>query len=188
MKSSVVQIVINLYIGLIGLFYIGVMILKKVYELELIREDLYFYLLIAISFGILISILINTKKNSIIIIFLLTIILILFTISSRYASKYILLESPSGKHKIIAQNTLVGFETGATKFYRVQMLIFKKYLNAIILEKTGGVIINDKLTTLQWINEDILEIRFKYHYNNELHIYKVNFNTNKISTDISILR
>ena len=187
MQMNSIKITTNLYIGVMIILYGGSLIFKKVYELEFIREEFYFYLLILIGFGIIISKLNKikkSKKDNIILIFLLVIIFVLLTISSKVTKEYISLKSPSGKHKIIAENTVEGFETGITKFYIIKMSIFKKYINAIGLEKTGGVIQGSNSTTLKWINEDILEIKFRYTYNNELCIYKVNFNTNKISKEI----
>jgi hypothetical protein len=171
----------------VGILYIGLIILRKVYELELIREEFYFYLLVSIGCGFVLRKLNKNKKNKkdiIVMLILLVIMYILLNMGLNTNIKYISLESPLGKHKIIAENTVEGFETGTTKFYIIKMSVFNKCINAIRLEKTGGIIQGSNSTTLKWINEDILEIKYRYTYNNELCIYKVNFDTNRISKEI----
>lgn len=100
-------------------------------------------------------------------------------VASFSTTKYIEIESPQGTHKIIAENTVMGFETGTAIFYRPKMSIFKEYITMIMLEKTGGLIRNGETKNFQWLSEDILKVEHK-DYNKQSYIYEINFNTKKV--------
>jgi hypothetical protein len=187
MKINWSTIIVNFYIGVVGILYVVLKVLREYYTLELINEELYAYVLGAFSCGIIINRLIRPTIRKvdvgIMVIFFITILGCL-KIASINTTQYINIESPLGKHKIIAENTVVGFETGATYFYRIKMSVFKENIAGIMLEKTGGVLETGKNVNFKWLNEDILKIEYQYSYNRELHIYEIDFNTDKISEEI----
>ncbi|WP_069998487.1 hypothetical protein [Cellulosilyticum sp. I15G10I2] len=178
MKAVLVNIIENLYIAMIGVCYIIVMILREVYKLVLISEELYFCLVVAFGCAIVAQYIrknkINKKVAMTITIFSLVVFVYIIIGVFEMSTRQIQIQSPSGEYEVLTKYTSAGFETSSSDFYIRKLYLFKKYVGSILIEKWGDIMISDR-TKLEWINEDVLAIEFS-HPSGKLYKFKIDFN------------